>query len=81
MKPYSGEVELYMQRLFGSLNEKDRRHYAAVEAIRLGHGGIKYISEVLGIDPKTVSQGVEELKKMNFSPGGSDAPEQDAKPK
>lgn len=57
-----------MQRLFGSLNEKDRRHYAAVEAIRLGHGGIKYISEVLGIDPKTVSQGVEELKKMNFSP-------------
>lgn len=70
-----------MQRLFGNLNERDQRHYAAVEAIRLGHGGIKYISELLGIDPKTISKGIEELKKMNFSAGGSAGQEEDENPK
>ena len=70
-----------MQRLFGSLNEKDRRHYAAVEAMRLGHGGIKYISDLLGIDSKTISQGIEELKKTNFSSGESVDQGQGEKPK
>jgi hypothetical protein len=81
MSPYSEQVEVCMQRLYKNLNERDRRHYAAVEAMRLEHGGIKYISELLDIDPKTISQGIEELKKMNFSKGGSAGLEQDAKPK
>ena len=81
MSPYSQEVEECMQRLFGNLNEGDQRHYAAVEAMRLGHGGIKYISGLLGIDPKTISKGIEELKKMSFSDGGSAGLEQDEKSK
>lgn len=81
LKRYPAEVEICMQRLFGNLNERDRRHYAAVEAMRLGHGGIQYISELLGIDPKTIGQGISELKKTISSEEGSAAPAAGVKPK
>lgn len=53
-----------MLRLFNNLSEKDQRYYASIEAAKLGHGGIKYISELFGVDPKTINTGLEELKKM-----------------
>jgi hypothetical protein len=51
-----------MQRLFQSLGEAARRRYAAVEAAKLGHGGVEYIARVLGCDPKTIRQGQAELQ-------------------
>ncbi|MDD5395418.1 MAG: hypothetical protein PHE17_20530 [Thiothrix sp.] len=59
---YPSAVEKQMQRFYHSLNERDRRRYAAVEAIRLGHGGQDYISRLLGCDPKTIRHGVAELE-------------------
>jgi len=59
--PFSEETEQQMRDFFHSLNEKDRRRYAGLEAGRLGHGGISYISEVLGCDRKTVSRGIDEI--------------------
>ncbi|MCA1837503.1 MAG: hypothetical protein LC674_01595, partial [Actinobacteria bacterium] len=44
-----GKTREYYQ----SLSEKDRRRFAAIEAIKLGHGGIRYIANVLGCDPHT----------------------------
>src|SRR5665811_937485 len=35
---YSEEIEQKMRAFFETLNEKDRRRYAAIEAIKLGHG-------------------------------------------
>ena len=61
MQPYSPEMERLMKRLFDSLSEKDRRRYAAVEAAKLGHGGIEYLAGVLGCDPKTIRQGRADL--------------------
>jgi hypothetical protein len=61
IRTYGPEVEEQMQSLYGSLSERDRRRYAAVEASKLGHGGIAYIAEVLGCDPKTVRRGQAEL--------------------
>ena len=46
-----------MKAFFDSLSEKDRRRYAAIEAEKLGHGGVEYIAEVLDCDPKTIRQG------------------------
>lgn len=60
---YSKKIEEYMQLFANSLNERDRRRYAAVEAEKLGHGGLQYICELLDMDPKTVMEGQEELKK------------------
>ncbi|MCB1073755.1 MAG: hypothetical protein KDK96_11750 [Chlamydiia bacterium] len=67
-----------MRRLFNNLNERDRRHYAAVEAMRLGHGGIQYISQLLVIDPKTIRIGITELKKTSLSANESAEKEADA---
>ena len=73
---YTEEVASTMKRFFKSLSEKDRRRYAAIEAIKLGNGGQKYICEILGCDPDTVKTGTEELQgKMSVSdpirkPGG-----------
>jgi hypothetical protein len=61
MVEYDKDLELKMQRLFAMLTEKDRRRYAGIEAAKLGHGGIEYIAELFGIDPKTVRRGLLEL--------------------
>jgi hypothetical protein len=63
MEAYSVDVEMKMQRLYGWLSEKDRRRYAAVEAAKLGHGGVEYIARVLSCDPKTIRQGLKELER------------------
>lgn len=62
MDGYSAKSEGQMTRLYRSLNERDRRRYAAVEADRLGHGGIEYISRLFGCDPKTIRRGIDELE-------------------
>jgi len=62
MGTYAAEVERMMKRLFDSLKESDRRRYAAIEAAKLGHGGIEYIARVLRCDPKTIRIGLGELE-------------------
>ncbi len=62
MVGYAAGVERLMRRLFDSLKESDRRRYAAIQAAKLGHGGIEYIAGVLGCDPKTIRQGLTELE-------------------
>ena len=62
MNSYSSEVEQQMQRLYQSLSEKDRRRYAAIEAFKLGWGGITYISQLFECDYYTIRFGLEELK-------------------
>jgi hypothetical protein len=62
MDAYSPAVERMMKRLYNSLRENDQRRYAAVEATKLGHGGIEYVARVLGCDPKTIRRGLAELE-------------------
>src|SRR5450756_358355 len=59
-----------MRAFFETLNEKDRRRYAAIEAIKLGHGGQKYICSVLGCHFQTVMAGINEITN------GTDIPEE-----
>jgi hypothetical protein len=63
MDAYPAAVEAKMQRLYGWLSEKDRRRYAAVEAAKLGHGGVEYIARLLRCDPKTIRQGLKDLEE------------------
>jgi hypothetical protein len=62
--PYPPKVEQSMKTLYRSLREKDQRRYAAVEATKLGHGGIEYIATLLGCDPKTIGQGLADLENL-----------------
>jgi hypothetical protein len=68
MSLYPRDVEQTMRSFYQSLHENDRRRYAAVEAAKLGHGGIEYISQVLGIDPKTIRQGQRDLEDLPKGP-------------
>jgi hypothetical protein len=68
MSPYPRHVEQTMRAFFRSLRENDRRRYAAVEAAKLGHGGIEYISRILGVDPKTIRQGQRDLEDLPEGP-------------
>jgi hypothetical protein len=61
---YSAAIEHSMITFCSSLREKDQRRYAAVEAEKLGHGGIEYIASLLGCDPKTIRQGQADLKDL-----------------
>jgi|HubBroStandDraft_1064217.scaffolds.fasta_scaffold208710_1 hypothetical protein len=61
---YTPKIEFAMKTLYDSLREKDRRCYAAVEAAKLGHGGIEYIASVFGCDPKTIRQGKVDLEQL-----------------
>ncbi len=45
--PYIPEIEIQMVIFHQLLSEKDKRLYAADEALKLGFGGISYISKVL----------------------------------
>ena len=61
MFPYSQIIEKAMQDYFETLSEKDRRRYAGVEALKLGHGGIAYIAKLFGISRTTVRKGQKEI--------------------
>jgi hypothetical protein len=43
---YSPMIEKQMQSYYESVSEKDRRRYAAIEAKKLGRGGIEYIKRL-----------------------------------
>lgn len=69
-KPYSPDIEQQLRQYYQSLSEKDRRRFAAIEALTLGYGGIRYIAQVLGCDPQTVHEGMRELKQLPADPAG-----------
>ena len=65
---FSPEVEQVVKTMYHSLREKDRRRYAAVEAAKLGHGGVEYIAALLDCDPKTIRQGQRDLDDLPAVP-------------
>ena len=50
-----------MNLLLSRLGEAERRWYAAVEANRLGRGGVQLVAQSTGLDEKTIRRGQEEV--------------------
>ena len=67
IEKYTSEIELMMKKLYDSLNERDRRLFAAFETLKLGYGGQKYICKILGCDNEIISRGIKELKEEKIS--------------
>lgn len=63
LSPYDPEIEEQMNNLYQSLSEKDRRRYAAIEAKKLGYGGISYICRLFDCSEKSVNHGLSELAR------------------
>lgn len=60
------QINLLMSRL----DEQQRRWYAALEAQRYGHGGIRLASEITGLAEKTIRRGMRELaRQLSECPG------------
>lgn len=62
---YSNSIESEMKKFYKSLSEKDKRRYAAIEAQKLGWGGISYVMQLLGCSRNTIVKGIEDLEKMD----------------
>ena len=50
-----------MNLFLSRLDEQQRRWYVALEANRIGHGGIGLLSKITGMDEKTIRRGQQEL--------------------
>jgi transposase len=64
IQAYRPEIEPMLKKYYDTLSEKDRRRYAAVEALKLGLGGKRYIARILGCSEKTVHKGIGELAQL-----------------
>lgn len=60
------EVRAAIILFFSSLDEKQRRLYAGLESLRIGHGGDAIISGLLDIDPHTIARGRRELVERDI---------------
>lgn len=55
------ELKAAIVLFFGLLDEKQRRLYAGLESLKVGHGGNREIADLLGLDVGTVARGRREL--------------------
>jgi hypothetical protein len=55
------EIEERYRQSGRSLNEFQRRLWAATEAMKLGRGGISIVSKALRISPNTIKRGIQEI--------------------
>jgi hypothetical protein len=55
------ELRAAIVLFFCILDEGQRRRYAGLESMKLGHGGDRRIAELLGLDPATVAKGRKQL--------------------
>ena len=59
---YPALEEQAMCFTFSILNERQRRLFAAIEALKLGHGSVAYVAELFGCHRRTVERGLRELR-------------------
>ena len=65
MKGSIAQLRKKLSGILFLLNERQRRLLIASEALALGYGGIKTLSEITGISCPTIRRGIKELKANN----------------
>jgi hypothetical protein len=63
------ELKAAILLFYSLLDEKQRRLYAAIESLQLGHGGDRQLADFLGLDPHTIARGRRELLEADVEPG------------
>ena len=72
---YEAVHEEAMRLYYRSLPDDHRRRYAAIEALKIGYGGVAYVARVLGMSRRTIHTGIRELEQM-----GNDDPDHPQRP-
>lgn len=62
------EAKAVVLLFVSALDERQRRLYAGLESLKLGHGGDTHIAELFGMDPHTVARGRQELEEGDWDP-------------
>ena len=65
------EIQARYRAVDHSLNERQRRLWAATEAMQRGRGGIAVVSKALRISPNTIKRGIEEIKSGQGDPNSA----------
>ncbi|HXY48338.1 MAG TPA: hypothetical protein VEI01_02725 [Terriglobales bacterium] len=63
------ELKAAILLFYGLLDEQQRRLFAGLESIRLGHGGDTLLGDFLGVDVHTVARGRQQLLDQNVVSG------------
>lgn len=63
------ELQTAIRLFYSLLDEKQRRLYAALESLKLGHGGDRQLADFLGLDPHTIARGRQELLNHRLERG------------
>jgi hypothetical protein len=66
VRVFPDELKAAIVLFYSLLDEKQRRLYAGLEAMKIGHGGDQQIADLLGIDPGTVGRGRRELMSQDI---------------
>lgn len=64
------EVRKKWKALGSSLDERARRHWAAVEAKAIGPGAVSLVARATGLSRVTIQKGLKELARTDVLPGG-----------
>jgi Rhodopirellula transposase DDE domain len=57
-----GALRVKYEALAPELTERSRRHWAATEALAMGHGGIGTVARATGLSRSTISRGLDEVR-------------------
>jgi hypothetical protein len=63
------EMKAAIILFYSLLDEQQRRLYAALESMKLGHGGDSVLAEFLGLDPHTIARGRQQLLDQDVEVG------------
>ncbi len=58
------------KEFYKSLNERQKRHFLGIQAIKLGYGGITAVSKSFEVDRDTISRGRQEVLSGDRLPDG-----------
>lgn len=67
---FNFDVDKYSLLFFNSLSERNKRLYAAIEAMKLGYYGVNEVAEKYSMHKHTVRRGQKELLSGNLLPEG-----------
>jgi transposase len=59
----SAQIQRKFELLRPLLNERQRRLWAAAEAVAIGHGGLTRVADATGVDVRTLRAGLRELRQ------------------
>jgi transposase len=63
MHEVTAKLKIKLSGILPFLNEKQKRLLVASEAVSIGRSGIQLLSEITGMDRKTIRRGIVDLKK------------------